>query len=342
MPPELTFLGDVYLPKPARVDIPDLGRFVPNLEYPITQCGQGAAGKVNLKAERNYLLASFPAAPTAVCLANNHILDYGEQGFQDTLTQLRDCEIPYFGAGKERDRYHNPLLLDVEGITVALLGYACPSTSAIIGDGEQAGAAKLDLMAIREDVQEARNSGAQVVVVSIHWGAEQVHLPKPDDVAIARSIVDAGADLLIGHHSHCIQPYEVYKGKPIFYGLGNCIFPDLDVPSYFKDGQPTQRYIYRQYGWNKTSLGVKYDLASGRFTVMKLKYENDELKVVQRNCTQYRLRVGDPESYPRKFKKSFMLGKLRTAAMGFLTRPKLPRARHFRALISLSKAKVYK
>jgi hypothetical protein len=339
---ELCFLGDVYLPEPASVKIPDLDRYVFNLEYPITRNTVGTDGKVNLKAESNHLPQTFPKFPMAVCVANNHILDYGEEGFRDTLEEMQKSGIPYFGAGQEDDRYHNPLIIEVDGVTVGLAGYACPSTSAVLGGNGRSGASAIDIGRIRRDMETARERGAQVVIVSVHWGAEQVYLPKPSDVETARRIVDAGADMIIGHHAHCIQPYEIYNDKPIFYGLGNCIFPDLDVPSYYRDGVPTERFVARQFRWNRTSLCVRYNVADRSFKVSRIVYADNKVTAVPSDCDRYLIRIKDLERYATTFKKSFFYGKLRTAAMNYITKPKLPRARHIRTMWALSKEKNYK
>lgn len=342
MASDLTFLGDVYLPKSVRVDVPDLDLIVFNLEYPITGSNKGIESKVNLKAEHNHILETFKKPPLAVCLANNHIMDYQEEGLTDTLHSLEQIGVSYYGAGDRQNSCNNPLLIEVDGIKAALLGYACPSTSAVLVNKDRAGAAPIDMVSICLNIQEAKNKGADKVIVTVHWGAEQVYLPKTADVVMARSIIDAGADLVIGHHSHCIQPYEVYKGKYIFYGLGNCIFPDIDVPSLFQEGVPTSRFIYKQRSWNKTSLRVRYNLATDEVSVFKLHFDGNQLTSLSENCAKYAINIESVERFQQRFKRSFYYGKLKVITSNYIQQPKWPKVKHIKSLISLSKVKQYK
>jgi hypothetical protein len=340
---QLVFLGDVYLPTAYSLSREFDGEVVFNLEYPITRCEQGYPGKVNLKAAQNHIEETFGRKPTAVCLANNHIMDYGETGFTETLRELAATGIRYFGAGYLSDGCNNGLVVEVDTVSVALLGYACRSTSAIFATPESPGVLPIDADRIRKDIVAVRHRGAQRVIVSLHWGAEEVYLPKPADVVLARRIIDAGADLIIGHHAHRIQPFEVYQGKYIFYGLGNCIMPDLDVPAYFKDsGVFTRRYVKAQRTWNKQSLAITYQPRTGEVQLSKLHFDQGTL--CERASGQFalRLKLISSVNYERQFRRSYLLGMFRTSAARFLTDPKLPRVRHLRSLISVAADRNYK
>lgn len=253
----ITFFGDVFLPEPYKAQLPWLGQYVFNLESPITQSTVGHPGKINLKVKGNYSTETFGHPPIAVTLANNHILDYEQKGLDETLLSLKNDGIQYFGAGDVTDNCNNPAWITSEGCRIALLGYVYASTSPVFAQAGKPGVAPINAARIAQDIIAAKEQGAERVIVSVHWGAEQIDLPKPDDVLLAHAIIDAGADLLIGHHAHCVQPWELYKGKYIFYGLGNCIFPDIDVPGFYQGETPTKRHSIHNKFWNKRSLAVK-------------------------------------------------------------------------------------
>jgi len=330
------FLGDVYLPAPYEVRLGLPEHFVFNLEAPVTTARVGWPGKVNLKCAADHVLPTFGRRPTAVCLANNHILDYGAAGFDDTLRTLHASGTPFFGAGTEGDNCNNPVIVDVGPRRMALLGYVCPTTSAVFASAEHPGVCRIDLDQVRRDLDLARGLGADLLVVSLHWGVEEVEEPRAEDVALARQIVDLDADLVIGHHAHCIQPYEVYRGRHIFYGLGNCIFPDLDVPSFFDDaGTSTRNFVKLQKYWNKRSLGVELDVETGAVVPWVLAFDGRTLTRRRADGSRYETRIRSLDEQAARFKRAFFYGTIRNKAVSYLKRPKLPRARHLRSVANI-------
>ncbi len=273
----LTFIGDVYLPNAYKSSV-DLDNYIVNLEYPITKHNIGAHGKINLKADTNHIKQTFSEHPLAVCLANNHILDYGITGYSDTINSLDNNNIKYFGCGSTSNNYNNPFIFELSGIKVALLGYACKTTSPAL-PVDDIGISLIENDRIVEDICYAKSISVDRIIVNLHWGAEEIAAPKPSDVYLARSIIDAGADLIIGHHSHCIQSHEKYKGKYIFYGLGNGIFPDLNVDFNFNENTRLSegKYVKKQRPWNKTSLMVKYNITTEKVLIEKLHFTGQEL-----------------------------------------------------------------
>ena len=146
----ITILGDVYLNKKYDVDF-TLDSFIFNLEYTISEQGDPATGKVNLKTEKSFIKETFGIQPKAVCLANNHIFDYGIEAFNDTLHYLDSQKVEYFGAGNERDNYNNPVILRTDGKKIALLGYTCPSTHPAYMDNYTA--SELNISKIRQSTK---------------------------------------------------------------------------------------------------------------------------------------------------------------------------------------------
>ena len=158
-----------------------------------------------------------------VSLANNHIRDAGGQGILQTIANLRERGIEVGGAGVDLAAARRAPLLEAGGVRVAVLGY-----DAIAGvyhaTDDKIGSAPLAASIVRADIKAARAAGADLVIVFPHWGTEYRATPSPAQRKLARSILDAGADMIIGNHAHWAAAMEVYKGKPIWYALGNFVF----------------------------------------------------------------------------------------------------------------------
>lgn len=329
--PTIMILGDVYLGQPAEISLSLPDSFILNLEGPITDAEHPYPGKINLKSSAVNFDRTFSKPPIAVCLANNHIMDYGEKGLEETLSFLKERGSKFFGCGYHHENGNNPLILDVGGISVGLMGYVCSSTSPVIMRDGRPGCAVIDLVSIAEDISRARNSGAEWIVVQVHWGMPNIPLPKPEDVKIARKIIDLGADLIIGHHAHCIQPFEVYKGKYIFYGLGNCLVTDVDVWAYStSDGIPNRRIVKKQVRRNRRSLAVVFDPSSGSVDIERLEFNNGRLSVISRNVNPNAMSWLNVPYYGFIFRPGLIYFKILHMLLRFLADPRLPTRGHFR------------
>ncbi|MGG3282258.1 CapA family protein [Paenibacillus solani] len=199
-----------------------------NLETPVTTGGVGAANKQFVfKSSPDVLLAMREAGVEAVNLANNHILDQGQEGLLDTLKHLQDQGIRYVGAGRNEEEAFKAQYFELQGMTVALLGFSrvLPETSwyALENRPGVAGAYDHVLPKAVEAIREAR-SKADLVVVIAHWGEELHKTPNGHQINLSRAFIDGGADLIIGGHPHVLQGLEQYKGKWIAYSTGNFIF----------------------------------------------------------------------------------------------------------------------
>jgi poly-gamma-glutamate synthesis protein (capsule biosynthesis protein) len=156
-----------------------------------------------------------------VTLANNHILDYGPEGLEDTTSALDKAGLAHVGAGKNLQEAGSVYYRECKGQRVAVLN--CCEHEFSIASEESAGANPLNPVRQWQALQEARQQ-ADFVLVIVHGGHEHYPLPSPRMQETYRFFVDAGADAVINHHQHCASGYERYKGKPIFYGLGNFCF----------------------------------------------------------------------------------------------------------------------
>jgi hypothetical protein len=158
-----------------------------------------------------------------VSLANNHIGDAGDLGILQTIANLKKHGLKYSGAGKDLAAARKPAILKAAGTTVAILGYDAIARAYFAGPDET-GSSQLSLKRAKVDIKKARAAGADLVVVFPHWGVEYRNRPFTAQQRLARDIIDAGADMIIGNHAHWVGAVEVYKGKPIWYALGNFVF----------------------------------------------------------------------------------------------------------------------
>ncbi|MFH1436103.1 MAG: CapA family protein [Pseudomonadota bacterium] len=162
-----------------------------------------------------------------VSIANNHTTDFGEKALQDTIDALDAMSIAHVGAGKDIRAAAHPALITIGRVNVVFLAYNAFSSPLTDATEDSAGSAPMVLDRVVEDIRKQKTPGS-VVVVSAHWGVQHTQVPVKRQVRMARAMIDAGADVIVGHHSHCPQSIEVYKGKPIFYSLGNFVFGYLN------------------------------------------------------------------------------------------------------------------
>ncbi len=155
--------------------------------------------------------------------ANNHIRDQGGPGLLQTLSNLHKRGLKTAGSGKNLAAARKPAIIETHGVKVAILAYDAIQAS-YHATASKIGSAPMDAKTVIADVKAARKAGADVVIVFPHWGVEYHAVPTEAQRTLAHKILDAGADMIIGNHPHWTQAMEVYKGKPIWYALGNLVF----------------------------------------------------------------------------------------------------------------------
>ncbi|MBI2776777.1 MAG: CapA family protein [Chloroflexi bacterium] len=158
-----------------------------------------------------------------VSLGNNHIRDAGANGILQTIENLDGFGIAHSGAGANLAAARAPALLQAGGETVAILGYDTIA-GGYFATADRVGSAPMTAANVTADVAAARAAGADVVIVFPHWGTEYDATPSAGQRKLAQAAIDAGADMVIGNHAHWAAGMEVYKGKPIWYALGNFVF----------------------------------------------------------------------------------------------------------------------
>jgi hypothetical protein len=250
-------------------------------------------------------------------------MDSGEGGLDDTLAFLNEHGIAYFGAGSLEARCNNPALLDVDGLCVALLGYACRSTHPTWAGLTSSGVLPIEMDRIAHDVAESRGLGAQSIVVCLHWGDEQMWLPKPTDLVIAEKLLRLGVDLIIGHHAHCRQPVFSSECKSVFFGLGNAIFPDLAPDTLGGAGAR-----WRQRWWNRESTLVQFNPRTGaRWS--GLRYQNGQVvrsspRLGRQRTWQSLPSRDNAQGYAARYRRVRRFSAVRSAISRFMAQPRWP------------------
>lgn len=203
---------------------------VANLESPIAEGGVEFVDKrFRFRAEPAVAGALRAAEFHLVNLANNHTMDFGERALAETLLNLRRAGVSWFGAGGDLAAARKPMIFNIAtpgrpaGRRVAFLGYSSVLPADFFATPQRAGVAPARPDRMVEDVRLARRL-ADVVIVSLHWGAEAQSEVQAFQREWAHQLVDAGADVILGHHPHVLRGIERYRHGLIVYSLGNFAF----------------------------------------------------------------------------------------------------------------------
>lgn len=195
-----------------------------NLECVVATVGSVEPEKPNVFRVHPRALKYVKRHLDAVGLANNHSGDYGPQAFALMLGLLKQSGLGYYGGGLDLKEAHKPLILERQGLRIAILGYDEFQPRNFEADHDRPGVAWSEDEQVVRDIEDARRVwNADVVIPVMHWGWEEP-IANARQRALARLMIDAGADAVIGGHPHQLQDTDTYKGKPIFYSLGNFVF----------------------------------------------------------------------------------------------------------------------
>jgi len=194
-----------------------------NLECPVSDKGRNQHHLYSFRADPRVIEGLNRAGFDVMSIANNHIYDWGTPALLDTQQRLRDAGILPVGAGANDLEAHYPVLLDCGGVKLAFLAYVNIAPKEATAAPGKPGVAWLDPDRVMADIRFARPL-ADLVIVALHWGVEYAVQPQREQVELARQMIDAGADLVVGGHPHVVQPLEQYNGRWIAYSLGNFVF----------------------------------------------------------------------------------------------------------------------
>ena len=210
-----------------------------NLECPITEYSRGAnkASRFVFKASADNAKAMKKAGIDLCDLANNHTMDYRSEGLKDTMDELERAGISYVGAG-ENAGVDMSYIFEKDGFRLGILAYSIFPPEGFVYNADKANINFLldyDGSKSEKIKAELKNLKADFKMVYFHWGIEYEPYASKMQKDLARYAIDNGADFVVGAHPHVIQESELYKGKYIYYSLGNCIF-DKQVPKGTDEG----------------------------------------------------------------------------------------------------------
>ena len=205
-----------------------------NLEGVTSTLGEPKTEKVyTFEGPPSFAPALARAGINVVTMGNNHSVDYGRAALRDTIARLEKAGVQVVGAGKDFDDARSPAIVTTaSGATVGFLGYSDVWWPGFEATSTRAGVAQAftDVKRMKRDIK-ALSAKVDYVVVGFHWGYEYQHYPVSQQTKEGHAAIDAGADLVIGHHPHVLQGFETYKRRLIAYSLGDLVFDHISVPS---------------------------------------------------------------------------------------------------------------
>ncbi len=198
-----------------------------NNEFTYSTGGEPLPGKAyTFRADPGRVEVLRQLGVDVVTLANNHVYDYGKEALLDTFAVLEEAEIPFFGAGRTLEEATEPLYLEVDGKVVAFVAASRAEKNKMTPQATETEPGILrcyDTDLFCQAIREAKEH-ADFCIAFVHWGTEYSYELEQAQMDTGRLYLDAGADAVIGAHSHCLQGMEYYDGKPVIYSLGNYWF----------------------------------------------------------------------------------------------------------------------
>lgn len=274
-----------------------------NLETPVSTGGEPIEKWINMRMRPSLLDDVMAMGFQVLTLANNHMMDFGARGFADTLTHLAQRGLTTVGAGQNIDEAWQAKIMRAGGVDVAFLGAAStlgpmsaagpqrPGVAPIhisesyaidpAASMEQPGSAPyVHTRAWQEDVDRALmaikrvRDDADLIVMAMHWGVPPFWRSRFQDglaeyqTEVGQALIDAGADVIVGHHPHSLQEVEIYNGKPIFYSLGNFVF-------HHNQGPVTETPVSRNAPYRMTSARRDRNWSESLIVVAQLDDEGE-------------------------------------------------------------------
>ncbi|MBS4198473.1 CapA family protein [Bacillus sp. FJAT-49732] len=217
--------GQDYLFRYVKPYLESSDYVVSNFEHPVVlQDGYTKAEKyIHLKTSKESVETLKNLNFSAVTIANNHLKDYGKRGLVDTLNTFKEVGLDAVGAGLDLEDSKKISYQTKNNVKVALLGFTDSFTKGARALELRSGVLAADPEIFLPLINEAKMN-ADLVIVNVHWGQEYDNEAHPRQKEIAKAMVDAGADIIVGHHPHVLSSVEVYKNSVIFYSLGNFVF----------------------------------------------------------------------------------------------------------------------
>jgi hypothetical protein len=199
-----------------------------NLECAASDGGTPQGKQFVFRCDLGSLPAMRDAGVDVATLANNHSGDYGIDAMVESVPNVEAAGMIAVGVGVDEQDAYRPRFVELAGWRVAILAFGgvVPETTWHASGDRPGQATGYDAARMAATVRAAKEQ-ADLVIVTVHWGAEGALEPRPEDVTKARAMVEAGADVIFGHHAHRLQPVERVDGRAVFWNLGNFVWPRL-------------------------------------------------------------------------------------------------------------------
>ena len=276
-----------------------------NFENPVTTSTYAVKGDVPLKADPKYTYLLAGANDVVVASqANNHALDYGETGLNESIKNLKEAGIYVIGAGMNSAEATKPVVIERGDRKITILNYMDADNFAEYrgvmdpATVNSSGYSAYDSELAQRQVQEARENGSSIIIAYLHYGNEYSRSPNDNQIKISHELINDGADIVIGSHTHVTQGVEMYNGKPIFYNLGNFIFDQSNPAthiSYFLNLDLVEDNctvtLYPTYVSNY--LPTFMDAESGKALINGLYPQCDELNVTENGTGVLTFKLGN-------------------------------------------------
>ncbi|MCP1101253.1 hypothetical protein M2454_000355 [Aequitasia blattaphilus] len=291
--------GDAFFNEDVDLSAFKADYFMFNMEFAYSDesCVLGKVPLVSLYDWKKLI----PAQKIIVSLANNHLMDAGDEGFNSTIKYLTENNIAFFGAGTIENSFNNPHIEMIDGQKYAFLGYCTLGKY----QSDINSVSFFEKERVLSDLKKCSLIAVDKIIVNMHWGVEESPKETQEQRNIGRWLIDHGVDIVIGHHPHCTQPYEIYKKRYIFYSLGNLYFSDFSVRAFRKTQDDIGiAYRKKQLSWNKKSIVVGMNNHKlSNVDVYKCDYTKKKLrtKKIKRNIESH-YRISKFIMYYRKMK----------------------------------------
>ncbi|MFG3706133.1 CapA family protein [Micromonospora sp. NPDC047670] len=233
----------------ARVSAADLA--ICHMETPLAEPTGPFTGWPNFSVPPELADAAAWAGFDTCSTASNHSLDTGVEGIARTLDNLDRVGLRHTGTARTEAEAHRPNVIDVGGVKVGQLSYTLSFNGIPLPARRPWAANLIDADAILAEARRARAAGAEIVILSMHWGTEYQHEPNADQVDLAQRLLSSpDVDLIVGHHAHVVQPFEKIGAKWVAYGMGN-------LTTRFGDGsaEETQDAVLPEFTFTRTAPG---------------------------------------------------------------------------------------
>lgn len=266
-----------------------------------------------LKINPHCLNSLYKASFDVVGMANNHILDHGESGFLETIESCAKYHLNYVGIGKDISEARKPLILERNGVKIGIIAVA--EQEFCIASKSTPGAAPLDPIDNTYQIEKTKND-ADFVFVTIHGGNEYFPFPRPGLRKICKYFINRGVDGVICHHPHVPGAYELYKGKPIVYSLGNIIFDTTNPLPGWYDGYAV-RLDFNIKSKKMSSFNILPYRQSVNDDGVKLLHDNEK-EIFIKKIDNYNLILDDQSEYKKEWDNFCNINKKNMLIFNFL------------------------